>query len=178
MIIRPARVEDAKGVVSMMTESVDKHGRLKYTANQTDAWLACIPTVFKMESLIEEPDRIGWVAVDDDDATKIVGYLDWKQNPKKLDMLYVHPNFTRQKIATRLFQQLVIQRSEALQRNNLQEVKLNTDASEISKPFFLKQGFTVQERQEFPIGPDQVTIHNYKMSLRIGRRDRLSFDAS
>ena len=50
----------------MMIESVNQLGRVKYTNEQTDAWMEAIPTVERMESLMNEPDRIGWVAVVDD----------------------------------------------------------------------------------------------------------------
>jgi GNAT superfamily N-acetyltransferase len=72
----------------------------------------------------------------------------------------VHPAFSRKGIATLLFQQLKSEIERAAPT-------IRTEASEGSRPFFEKQGFQIMEWQEFPVMPDHIVIHNYKMTLHV-----------
>jgi hypothetical protein len=87
IIIRQATLEDANGVVSMFRASVDKLGRLKYTNEQMDAWLAAIPDISNMENMLKEPGRKAWVVISDEDDNALAGYVDWKPANSYLGML-------------------------------------------------------------------------------------------
>lgn len=157
LLIRPAKLQDAPAIVSMMVQSVDQLARRQrnYSESQVNVWMSVLPSPSRMEQLLMEADRTAWVATktdDDDDSsatTNIVGYMDLKKS-SLIDFLYVHPG--RQGIATRLYQEAVASSSSAL---------LTTEASEGAKLFFEKCGFHVVKRREMEI--DGVAIHNYHM---------------
>lgn len=150
LLIRPATLQDAPAIVSMMVQSVDQLARQNYSESQVNAWMSVLPSPSRMEKLLMEADRTAWVAATttDDDSSAIVGYMDLKKS-SLIDFLYVHPG--RQGIATRLYQE-ASSSSSAL---------LTTEASEGAKLFFEKCGFHVVKRQEMEI--DGVAIHNYHM---------------
>ncbi len=73
-----------------------------------------------------------------------------------LDMLYCHPDHTRQGHASRLIEEA----SAFAARSGL--AMITTDASELARPVFLAAGYRQDSREDFLM--DGVPIHNYAMS--------------
>ncbi|CAJ1957572.1 unnamed protein product [Cylindrotheca closterium] len=125
--------------------------------------------------MIQEDDRISWVAVptttgtskkDEVSSTKntpteditmimIAGYIDWKPSCKERDLLYIHPSYFRQGIASRLYQQVL---QEALKKpavsndatiTSTSKLMIQTFSSEGAKPFFEKQNLSTVGAQRF-----------------------------
>ena len=57
---------------------------------------------------LEDDENHSNINDDDGHTTTVVGYLDWIQSSNKLDFLYVHPNYARRQVATKLLQQLLL----------------------------------------------------------------------
>ena len=144
-----------------------------------------------VEKVAEVADVSTTTTTTNSDNIVIVGYADWTRHNQMLDFLYVHPDYVRQGIASRLYQQILWQVMSSRQQQQQQppscrtttRLLLQTHASECARPFFQRLGFQVVERCEFPIvgsgsssdddnnknnKNEVVWIHNYHMELRQG----------
>lgn len=173
--IRPAQVDDASGIAMMLRQSVESLASPHYSTKQIEAWCDLLPSKDRMKDMLKEPDRQSWVAIPipiqtaaDETPIRIAGYIDWKPRDRELDLLYVHPCFARQGVASQLFHKIIC---EALLEHSVSETKhsgllLRTRASEGARPFFEKYRFQVVQRREFAIGSEQIQIHNFQMELK------------
>jgi putative acetyltransferase len=104
VLIRPAKDADLEKLVEIQVCSIEKLSHPYYTSKQ-------------LQSLIEDKSKLRrfnesiWVAVIDD---RLVGFAALANDKPWINGLFVHPDFTRQKIGTQLIQ---VMEKEAIRLN-------------------------------------------------------------
>lgn len=133
MFLRPYQPADAEAIAQLYRDAVLVTGAEAYSAEQVAAWAAFPEDLADFRvSLQQGLTLVGW-----DDATLTAfGQL---HPADHIAFLYTAPAYARCGYATAIYQQL----EEEAQRQGV--AVLRTEASRISKFFFLKQGFEVKE---------------------------------
>lgn len=149
MTIRPYRVEDCPLLVALFRQSVRQVGALHYTPEQVLAWAPDEIDIGHFGA--RRASRPTWVAEKDG---QIVGFTDLEADGQ-IDMLYVHPEFQRQRIAKTLL--------EALEANAMERGmrRLYAQASVGARPVFEQHGFSAVAEQL--VRRNGQTFVNYRM---------------
>jgi putative acetyltransferase len=155
MRIRDYRPEDAPALAELFHAAVHEIAGIHYSAEQIGAWVPAIPDPEFYRARAAD-GRVILVATDCNDAP--VAYGDLEANGH-IDHLYCRPDFAGTGVTSSLYGRL----EEAARQRGIR--LLTVEASEPARSFFLKHGFTVAERREFPIR--DVLIHNYRMEKRL-----------
>jgi putative acetyltransferase len=155
MIVRPFQARDAAQLGRVFYRSVHEVGSARYSSAQVAVWAPTEPTE---ESYLDRArdGRVFLVAVDDEDRP--LGYGDLKRDGQ-INNLYFAPEATRTGLVVMLYDQL----EQAAVKQGLR--LLYTEASELARSFFHKQGFATVERRDFVLR--DVPIHNYRMEKRL-----------
>ena len=149
--IRLFREADAAALADLTLTAIRAVGAKRYSAQQVDAWAARHPGAQRFLERARAGHRI-LVAARDDDRAVAYALLEADGH---LDMLYCHPDHTRQGLADQL-----LSHAEDDARA-LGMTKLYTEASELARPAFERAGYVVVNRRNFEI--EGVSIHNFAM---------------
>jgi len=151
MRIRLFRSVDAPALARIFHAAVHQIGALHYSLEQLDAWAPVVPDPGRF--LEQGADgRILLVAADNGDRPLAFG--DLEQNGH-IDHLYCRPDVAGTGVASALYDQL-----EAAAEDRGMG-RLQVEASEPARRFFLRKGFILLQRREFTL--DGVAIHNFAM---------------
>jgi len=152
MRIRLFMPADAEALHSIFVRAVLETGRRHYNDEQVRAWAA---NAAEPSEYVEraQDGRVVFVATDDLDIP--IAYIDLEADGH-IDHLFCRPDRVGQGIASALYDEL--ERS-AIARGI---PRLYVEASEGSRPLFLRKGFTLNGRRDFCV--DGVPTHNYAMS--------------
>lgn len=149
MIIREYKTIDCTVMGKLFYDTVHTINAKDYTKEQLDAWAAgnldleaWNHSFLKHNALIAEIDG------------KIVGFSDMDKTGY-LDRLYVHRDFQRKGIAAALVNEL----ERCAQKEGV--FNFETYASITARPFFEKQGYTVEAENKAV--RNNITLVNYKM---------------
>lgn len=154
MKIRPFKKSDATALATIFHTSVHKAAIKDYNREQVMAWSPAKPAP---ETYLQKAqDRIIFVAVDD--SGQVIGYGDLELNGH-IDHLYTCPDRVGTGVGTAVYQAL-----EAAARKKGMAL-LFVEASESARYLFERQGFHIDNRNDFSI--NNVPIHNYRMSKRL-----------
>ncbi|WP_246590410.1 GNAT family N-acetyltransferase [Rhizobium lentis] len=134
MLIRPYASGDVDATIKIFLRSIREVSSKDYSAAQIEAWAKVEDRSLWAERRISRP---AWIA---EIAGKPVGFSDLT-NDGCLDMMFVHPEFQRVGVATRLLRRV---EEEALR---LVCGRIYTEASRTARPFFERKGFRVITRQ-------------------------------
>ena len=152
--LRPYRPADAAALTELYVRSVRRYGPRAYTPEQVDAW-AATADIARTAARCSD-GRV--VVVAQDEAGTVLGFADLETDGH-LDMLYVAPDAEGLRIGTLLYTAIETQaRDLGLQR-------LFVEASELARPLFERQGFTLLARHDLVLAG--VDIHNYRMEKRL-----------
>jgi putative acetyltransferase len=151
MQIRPHRPGDGAAMSALYERSVRAIGPRNYTAAQVEAWASLRPSPERLDALCAD-GRLMLIAADA--ADQPIGFIDLERDGH-IHLLYCAPEAVGTGVAGALYQAL----EQAARDWGL--TRLYTEASEASRRFFLKQGFTLGARRDLRIG--EVQIHNYAM---------------
>ena len=131
--IRPYRPGDCPALLAVFRRSVYGLCHREYSPRQLDAWADAAANLGQWEQSLAAHHTLvaesGGQAVGFADLTA-AGYL---------DHLYIHPQYTRQGIASALCRQLEAE---------CRAPRLTTHASLTARPFFVSQGYAVVHREE------------------------------
>ncbi|WP_316432407.1 GNAT family N-acetyltransferase [Leptolyngbya sp. NK1-12] len=135
MIIRPYQPSDAEAIVAVFRDAVIGTGSSAYNPQQVAIW-ASYPE--QIEAFRQQLSRgLTLVAVVEHQVVAF-GQLEASGH---VAFLYTSSQFARQGCASAIYQQL---EAAAIQQGNS---RLYTEASRISKHFFLKMGFQILETE-------------------------------
>lgn len=154
--IRAYEPADAAGVADVFYRSVRQVALSDYTADQVEAW-APGPVDPERERLRSGDGRLVLVAVDR--RGHVVAFIDLEPDGH-IDRLFCAPEAAGRGIASRLYAAI-----EAAARAR-HIGRLYTEASELARRFFERQGFAVLERKDLVLRG--VPIHNYRMAKSLG----------
>jgi putative acetyltransferase len=149
MVIRAYRSEDLNEIVVLFRRSVHELAHRDYTGQQIAAWAP------------ETSEPPGWsrrlaqeFVIVCEVGARIAGFASLEANGH-LDLLYVHPEFERRGVASKLCEHL----EEWAMRNGIG--RMFTEASITARPFFERRGFRVTRRQT--VHPQGVPMSNFCM---------------
>lgn len=135
MHIRMANDSDVSSIAALFTESVRQVAARSYTDAQLAAWAPEPPDIAQwrsrlalLETLVAEVDRV------------MAGFISYT-GMGHIELLYTAPAFTRQGVASKLYQ-VAVQRLHAKGAR-----KISTEASIEARPFFESMGFDIVEEQ-------------------------------
>jgi putative acetyltransferase len=149
VIIRSFQQSDIDDLIALFRVSVRKIAAAHYSKDQCLAWA---PDQIDRTIWIEKrSNKPTWVATCN---SQIAGFTDLEPDGH-IDMLYVHPDFQRQGVASALIKQV----HETATRQYIK--RLFTEASITVRPAFEKFGFTVIEQQTVHRNGQEFT--NYRM---------------
>lgn len=135
IIIRPFQQSDIEDLIALFRLSVHKIAATNYSKDQCVAWAPDnIDRTIWIEKRSNKPT---WVAICN---SQIAGFTDLEPDGH-IDMLYVHPDFQRQGVASTLIRQI----QEVANQQSIK--RLFTEASITARPIFEKFGFMVIEEQ-------------------------------
>ena len=158
-VIRDYRDGEAPALAAITLAAIRGVGAHGYSPDQVAAWAARHPGAERFRERVAAGHRI-FLAADRMDEPVAYSLL---EPDGHLDMLYCHPDHTRQGLADRLLAAAEDHaRGEAVMR-------LYTEASELARSAFERAGYTVTHRREFeiPFEDRTVPIHNYAMEKRL-----------
>jgi putative acetyltransferase len=130
MIVRPYRDADLGSVIALLRESVHQLAAPYYTQPQLEAWAPRIPDLEQWRARLGSLRTL--LAVDN---ASVAGFLSFEPNGH-IDLLYVHPAYARQGVASALFRHI---------ESDLPNTELFTEASLAARPFFLHHGFHIAQ---------------------------------
>jgi len=182
MRLRLFQPGDEQALSALYRASVQTLGPLGYQADQVAQWAALAPAP---EAFLEAALAPGvFFVLAETGAQKVIGFLAWHEGGH-IQFLYVHPEASRRGVGQALYEycepkirksapliaeEVTPHGSDPQAKDHLlssehcapcNQRRLFTEASEIAKPFFLKQGFRIVKRRDFKIS--NVPIHNYAM---------------
>jgi putative acetyltransferase len=147
--IRYVKSDDLAELQQLFVDTISAICSKDYNKAQIHVWTASINNTQRWHDIIS--NQICLLAETGD---KIIGFGTLKHG-SHIDMLYVHKDFQRKGVASRLFSNL---EKEAISQH---KTSLTSDVSKTARPFFEKKGFTGIEEQFKII--QGVEISNYKM---------------
>lgn len=156
MHIRSYQTKDAADLPGIFRRAVEVIGPQDYSTAQVEAWLSRAPSAERIHALYTD-GRTALVATGDHDRPVAFGDVEADGH---IDMLYCAPEAAGSGIVSALYDRIELE----MRRRRVGRVYV--EASEAARRFFLKKGFAVVARREFPIGG--VPIHNFAMEKELG----------
>ena len=147
--IRNANPGDLTEMQELFVNTISTICKNDYSVDQIHAWTSSIENIPRWNNRIASQ----YFLVADLD-NKIVGYASLKNNDY-LDLLYVHKDYQKRGIASKLYSEI---EKQAIRNNS---TTLYADVSKTAKPFFLNRGFKIIQMQAKKI--KGIEIINYKM---------------
>ena len=152
--LRPYLPADAKRCAEIFRSSIEELAAEDYDADQREAWASRADDEAAFGARLA--GALTLLAVIDEG---VVGFTSLKGG-EEIDMLFVDPEFARQGVGRALIGALT-KLAEARGAK-----RLTTEASEIAKPLFERQGFTAQKRNLVRIGDQWLA--NTTMTKTLG----------
>jgi putative acetyltransferase len=132
--LRPYVQADAKRCAEIFRASIEELAAEDYDADQREAWASRADDETAFGARLSAALTLLAVV-----AGAIVGFASLKEG-EEIDMLFVAPEFARQGVGQALVDALT-RLAEARGAK-----RLTTEASDVAKPLFERQGFTAQKR--------------------------------
>ncbi len=141
VVIRPAIVDDAQGILKTHSAAVHRTASRLYASDILTAWAAPLDAdnVRRMAGIIASQSELVLVAEVD---ANIVGFGSIVPKNSELRAIYVHPDFGREGVGSRSLSAL----EDLARQHGLGELAM--DASLNAEDFYLNHGFAVVERGE------------------------------
>ena len=157
MMIRPYQSSDAPALANLYQDAVWEIGSQVYGAAQVEAWAAAVQDLDWFQRSLEQGVTLVAIAEAQIAAFGQLHPLD------HVAFLYTASRFARQGYATEIYRRL-----EAHARQHSIKT-IRTEASRISKFFFLKEGYEVVETEW--VERQGVLLERFKMEKQIGELD-------
>lgn len=151
MQLRPYREQDLAAVTELFTRSVHGLGAARYDGAQREAWAPRTPDPERFRARFANMHVL--LAEQGGDLLGFIGF----EPDGHIDFLYTSPDHARRGVASKLHDAAV-----AMLRD-LGVNELFTEASEVARPFFERQGYEVVEREVVTRGA--VALPRYRMRL-------------
>ncbi|SDS91447.1 putative acetyltransferase [Halopseudomonas sabulinigri] len=150
MRLREGTAADAKACAALFTAAVHGLAGQHYDSAQRHAWAPLTPDITFWQQRLA-----GLQVLLAEDASGLLGFIGYAQDGH-IDMLFCAPRVARRAVASALYRE-----AETRLRQRGVE-RLCTEASLLAQPFFLRQGFTSDAREE--VERAGVRLPRYRMS--------------
>ena len=151
--LRPLLPADTPVLAAIFIASIDELTEEDYTEAQREAWASAAEDEEKFGKRLAS--QLTLVATIESSP---VGFASLK-GADHLDLLYVHPGFVRQGVASALCDAL---EKLAAARGT---TALTVEASDTAEPFFVRRGYTGQQRNTVTVGDEWLANTTMKKSL-------------
>lgn len=152
--IRHAKLSDLTTLQSLFTDTIITINKKDYSPEQIKAWTT---SVEHTERWVRKLKTQYFIIAELENKT--VGFVSLESNGH-VDLLYVHKDYQRQGIASRLYAAI---EAEAIKQGQL---ILTSDVSITARPFFEKKGYSIVRSQKIKIR--EIEIMNFKMVKHLG----------
>jgi putative acetyltransferase len=152
--LRPFQPPDLEQVIGVYRAAIHTLAAPFYTVEELSAWA---PQHMDADKWRKRLASVRAIVAEEDGA--IAGFLTYDLTGH-IDMLFIHPRFARQGLATRLY----LDAEAELRKASIFTVI--TEASLAARPFFERHGFQV-DAEEFSECRGQK-LHRFRMSKKIG----------
>jgi putative acetyltransferase len=151
--LRPFLPQDTPVLAAIFVASIDELAEEDYSDAQREAWAGAAEDEDKFGKRLA--GQLTLVATIESSP---VGFASLK-GQDHLDLLYVLPGFARQGVATSL--------CDALEKlaGARGATALTVEASDTAEPFFVKRGYTAQQRNTVSVGDEWLANTTMKKSL-------------
>ncbi len=151
--LRPLLPADTSVLAAIFVASIDELAEEDYSEAQRDAWA----------SAAEDEDKFGkrlagQLTLVATIESSPVGFVSLK-GTDHLDLLYVHPGFARQGVATSLCD--AIEKLAAARGAK----SITAEASDTAEPFFARRGYVGEQRNTVTVGDEWLANTTMKKSL-------------
>lgn len=137
--IRPFDPADTNVLRELFAQSIEYLTSVDYNDDQRLAWISAAEDPVVFEDRVWDAETFV-VEVE----TEPAGFITLK-NGAKIDMLYVHPYFVRQGVAT-----MLIEKAEAL-ASERGKTEISAEVSDTARPFFEAMGYVAKKRNLVPM---------------------------
>lgn len=161
-MIRPYQSSDVPALADLYHDAVWETGAQVYDAAQVEVWAAAVQDLAWFQRSLEQGLTLVAIAEAQIAAFGQLHPLD------HVAFLYTASRFARQGYATEIYRRL---ETHARQHNMK---KIRTEASRISKFFFLKEGYEVVETEW--VERQGILLERFKMEKQIGAPDSINQD--
>ncbi len=151
MKVRKYSEEDAEQKRRLHLKTIREVNARDYSDNQIEAW-----TTFDEENSVEKDTTERWVA---EEEGKIVGFADYIPGKARITGIYVHPDFLRQGIGSKLLEKVV----EDARRKGIEE--LRCESSVTAKDFYSENGFEVVKEVVHETSGEELEAFEMKRKL-------------
>lgn len=151
MKIRKYREEDYPEKRELHLKVIREVNSEDYSEEQIEAW-----TDFDPANPGDDEGRVRWVAENED---AIIGFGDYMPEGNKITGIYVHPDFLRQGIGSKLLQKI----EDDARRKDLEYLKCVSSVT--AKDFYRNNGFKVIGETRHPTGSE--TLEAFKMKKEL-----------
>lgn len=136
MTIRKARIEDAKGIVETHYDAIHNITKTHYNKTIRNAWHSGVTQakIEKTKKIIKNSDEEIFVCTNNG---KVIGFGSLVPSHNELRAIYVHSNYGRKGIATKLLQTLEKRAS------TLKLPRIQLHSSLTAQDFYQKQGYKI-----------------------------------
>ncbi|WP_336368608.1 GNAT family N-acetyltransferase [Marinobacter sp. C2H3] len=139
LAIRGYRLQDLSPLVRLFTDSVHQLAASAYDETQRNAWASRTPHLDTWRARLESLETL--IAEDGD---QLAGFISYEPNGH-IDLIFTTPNSARKGVASALYQEAEARLREA------GVTSLFTEASVVARPFFERQGFSVESEQKVTV---------------------------
>lgn len=147
--IRKGQLNDLLELQKLFVDTVSNICKTDYNDEQINIWISGVENLERWKEMLT--DQFVLIA---QDKQEITGFCTLKNN-NYLDFLYIHKDYQRQGIATKLYYEI----EQVAQKAG--ETTITSEVSKTAKNFFEKIGFKVLKEQNINIKGVEIT--NYKM---------------
>lgn len=137
--IRPFDPADTNVLRELFAQSIEYLTSVEYDDDQRLAWISAAEDPVVFEDRVWDAETFV-VEVE----TEPAGFITLK-NGAKIDMLYVHPYFVRQGVAT-----MLIEKAETL-ASERGKTEISAEVSDTARPFFEAMGYVAKKRNLVPM---------------------------
>ena len=153
MSLRPALPRDAAELADLFRASIEDLAQDDYSADQRAAWAAAAEDLPVFSARLAAGVTLVAVAGD-----RIAGFAKLEGNDT-VDLLYTHPGFARQGVASFLCSAL-----ETLAQGR-KSAQLKVDASDTAQLFFAKRGYVPVQRNTVSVGDEWLASTTMRKEL-------------
>ena len=153
MSLRPALPRDAAELAGLFRASIEELAEDDYSAAQRAAWAAAADDLPRFAARFAAGATLLAVA-----RGRIAGFVTLKGN-ETVDLLYTHPGFARQGVAT-----FLCSAAETLAQGR-KSAHVSVDASDTAQFFFAKRGYVPVQRNTVNIGDEWLANTSMRKEL-------------
>jgi len=153
MIFRKGNINDLENLQKLFVDTINEVCKNDYDSKQISVWTSSVENKTRWQDILK--NQFVLVA---EKNNQIIGFATLK-NGNYLDLIYIHKDFQRQGIASKLYEKIEKEAKQKFQNN------LTSDVSKTAKLFFEKNGFKLIKEQNLKI--KNVKLINYKMTKSI-----------